>query len=56
LGFSYEDECFLITAAARRAYFVDRDIENEDSIFLQISFKHLGGIKTTQTIQGGTQQ
>ena len=55
VGFSYEDECFLITVAARRAYYVDRDIENEDSIFLQISFKTLGGIETTQTIRGGAE-
>ena len=54
VGFTYEDECFLFTVVGRRAYFNDRDIEPEDSIFLRVSFKHLGGTQTSQTVAGGS--
>jgi LPS-assembly protein len=56
VGLDYEDECFLFRIAGTRRFFVDRDIENEDSIFFQISFKHLGGLDTRQTVRGGLGQ
>ena len=53
IGFDYEDECFLFRIAGTRRFFVDRDIENEDSIFFQITFKSVGGVDTRQTVRGG---
>jgi len=43
VGLSYEDECFLIEVVGERRFFSDREIEEDDSIFVQISFKTLGG-------------
>ncbi len=55
VGVRYEDECFIFSIAGKRAFYVDRDIQNEDSIFLQVSFKNLGGVATTQKVRGGPQ-
>jgi LPS-assembly protein len=46
LGLTYKDECFLISLIGKRRYFSDREIEPDDSIFIQISFKHLGGFSS----------
>ena len=43
VGITYQDECFMIQLAGERSFFSDREIENEDSIFLRFEFKHLGG-------------
>ena len=44
-GFSvtYQDECFLIEGVAQRSNFSDRDVEPEDSVFVRVVLKHLGG-------------
>ena len=44
LGIGYEDECFQIQLTGRRSFFTDREIKAEDSIFLKVVFKHLGGV------------
>lgn len=42
IGFTYNDECFLIQAVGRRSFFSDREIEPEDSIYVNFVFKLLG--------------
>lgn len=42
-GVGYEDECFMIDLSFRQDFTRDRDIEPDNSIFLQFSLKHLGG-------------
>ncbi len=44
IGVTYQDECFLISLVGERSFFNDREIESEDAIFVQVSFKHLGEI------------
>lgn len=48
IGLIYRDECFLIQAVAERTFFSDREIEPEDSFFVNIVFKHLGGLSTAE--------
>ena len=43
-GITYEDECFTIRGAFERSFFSDRDVTQEDAFFVNVSFKHLGGI------------
>jgi len=42
IGLTYEDECFLIQAIGRRSFFSDREIEPENSVYVNFVFKHLG--------------
>ncbi|MHA1151076.1 MAG: LPS-assembly protein LptD [Alphaproteobacteria bacterium] len=51
IGLTYDDECFRIQAVGRRSFFSDREIEPEDSVYVNFVFKHLGG--TTGTGTGG---
>ena len=41
-GLTYQDECFLVETGGRRTFFLDRDVEPEDSIFVRVVLKHLG--------------
>jgi lipopolysaccharide assembly outer membrane protein LptD (OstA) len=43
VGLTYDDECFTMQAIGRRSFFSDRDIEPENSFFVNFVFKHLGG-------------
>ena len=43
IGLIYHDECFLIQTIVERTFFSDREIEPEDSFFVNVVFKHLGG-------------
>jgi LPS-assembly protein len=45
-GIVYQDECFLIEAAAERKFFQNRDTSSEDIAFVRIVFKHLGEFAT----------
>ncbi len=47
-GFTYRDECFEISVIGQRRWFRDREVEPDDSIFLQINLKHLGGFSSEQ--------
>jgi LPS-assembly protein len=47
LGMGYEDECITIDGVFRRRFFDDREIEPENTFFLQINFKHLGGLQSS---------
>ena len=51
IGLTYEDECFMIQAIGRRSFFSDREIQPENSVYVNFVFKHLGG--TTGTGSGG---
>ena len=42
IGLTYSDECFLIQAIGRRSFFSDREIEPEDSVYVNFVFKLLG--------------
>ncbi len=42
LGLYYQDECFALGLAYQQEFFRDRDIEPDNSIMLQLTFKHLG--------------
>ena len=46
VGLTYQDECFRISVIGQRRYFRDREVEPDDSIFLQVEFKHLGGFSS----------
>ncbi|MDJ0942943.1 MAG: LPS assembly protein LptD [Kiloniellales bacterium] len=43
-GITYEDECFAIRGGFERSFFNDRDVTKEDAFFVNLSFKHLGGV------------
>ena len=47
IGLTYADECILIQTVARREFFSDREIEPEDSFFVNVVFKYLGGASTS---------
>jgi len=44
---TYEDECFKLTANARRSLTRDADFEPSDNIFFRLTFKHLGTVTTS---------
>ncbi|MEQ8354125.1 MAG: LPS-assembly protein LptD [Kiloniellaceae bacterium] len=44
VSLTYQDECFLIEGVAQRSEFRDREIEPDDSIFVRVVFKYLGGV------------
>ena len=46
IGLVYADECFYIQAVFERSKFSDREIEPEDSVFVNIVFKYLGGLSS----------
>ncbi len=43
ISLAYQDECFLIEGIAERTNFRDRELEADDSIFVRVVFKYLGG-------------
>jgi LPS-assembly protein len=47
LNATYEDECFVFVADARRSFFYDRDLRTDDSIIFRLTFKTLGDISTS---------
>src|SRR3546814_15080459 len=44
ISLGYQDECFLIEAVAQRTNYRDRELEEDDSIFVRVVFKYLGGV------------
>lgn len=42
VGLTYENECCTVAAIYERTNYDDREIEPDQSIFFQVSFKHLG--------------
>ncbi|MCH8001076.1 MAG: LPS assembly protein LptD, partial [Proteobacteria bacterium] len=46
IGLVYADECLYIQAVFERSEFSDREIEPEDSVFINIVFKYLGGVSS----------
>ncbi|WP_340117957.1 LPS assembly protein LptD [Pelagibius sp. 7325] len=40
----YQDDCFLIEGVAQRTNYSDRELEEDDSVFVRVVFKYLGGI------------
>lgn len=46
IGLTYQDECFLMRVVGRRRFFNDREVKPDNSIFVQISFKNLGGFSS----------
>ncbi len=54
-GLTYQDECFRISVIGQRRWFRDREVTPDDSIFLQIELKSLGGFSGEQSF-GGQQQ
>jgi LPS-assembly protein len=42
----YEDECFIFDISASRQFYVDRDLQPDDRIMLQLTFKTLGEVRT----------
>ena len=46
LSLTYEDECLVFSANARRTFFQDRDLTPTDSVFVRLSFKTLGDVQT----------
>jgi len=43
---TYEDECLIFTAKFTRTFFVDRDLEPTDAVFLRVLLKTLGEFGT----------
>ena len=46
LSLTYEDECFVFSASAKRTFFQDRDLRPTDSVLLRLTFKTLGDVQT----------
>ena len=46
IGLTYADECCYIQAVFERSEFSDREIEPEDSFFINVVFKYLGGVSS----------
>lgn len=44
ISLAYQDECFLIEAVAQRTNYSDREIEQDDSVFVRVVFKFLGEV------------
>ena len=42
VGLVYENECCTVTTIYERTKYDDREIEPDESVFFQVSFKHLG--------------
>ena len=55
VGALYADECFTISAKFQRDFFSDREIEPEDSFFITVNFKHLGGFTSGALGTGDSQ-
>jgi len=47
IGLVYADECCYVQAVFERSEFSDREIEPEDSIFVNVVFKYLGAVSST---------
>ena len=47
LNATYEDECFIFAATARRSFFYDRDLKPDDSVVFRLTFKTLGEFGTS---------
>lgn len=48
IGLTYGDECLFVQAIAERSFFSDRDIEPEDTFFVNVVFKYLGGLSSNE--------
>jgi LPS-assembly protein len=44
-GLLYRDECCDVKVRAEREFYQDREIEPGDTIFVEVFFKHLGGVQ-----------
>src|SRR3546814_16447425 len=44
ISLGYQDECFLIEAVAPRTNYRDRELEEDDSLFVRVVFTYLGGV------------
>ena len=42
VGLTYENECCTVATVYQRTNYDDREIDPDESIFFQVSFKHLG--------------
>ncbi len=51
-GLIYEDECVIVATTASRSFFVDRDIEPTDSVFVRLTLKTLGAFETSASSAG----
>lgn len=45
---NYSDECIIVSLDYERSFFEDEDLQPDDSVFLRVTFKHLG------TVEAGT--
>jgi LPS-assembly protein len=43
-GLTYQDECFFITVEAKRTYYEDREIGEEDSVMVKLVLTNLGEV------------
>src|SRR3546814_15526326 len=50
ISLAYQDECFLIEAVAQRSNYDDREIEEDDSVFVRVVFKYLGGVSDRKSV------
>jgi LPS-assembly protein len=46
VGLTYQNDCFFIEVAGQRRFYSDREIDQDDSIFVQVKFKGLGGFRS----------
>ena len=46
LSLTYEDECLVFSANAKRTFFQDRDLTPTDTVFVRLTFKTLGDVQT----------
>lgn len=56
LGLYYQDECFALGLAYQQEFFRDRDIEPDNSIMLQLTFKHLGTAGFSSVLSSSSDQ
>ena len=43
-GITYEDECFKLEGVYERSFFRDRDVRQDDSFFVRVTFTNLGSV------------
>ena len=43
-GITYQDECFKIEGVYERSFFKDRDVRQDDSFFVRMTFTNLGSV------------
>ena len=44
MGLTFKNDCCLVELVGERKFFKDRELDQEDSIFVRIVFKHLGEV------------